>query len=77
MSDTYQIFTMTYLDILISQIQNQWRRTIVCIGVSTTPQKYQLPLFHEALPPHKSVNCPSPHFLGNSPLCIGFSWILP
>ena len=43
---------------------------IECIGVSTPPQKHH-PLFL-AKSPLKSANCPSPSFLGNSCLYIGF-----
>ena len=36
---------------------------IVCIGVSTPPQKHHSPLSCQA--PLKSASCPSPHFLCN------------
>ena len=49
---------------------------IVCIGVSTPPQKH-LPLFL-AKAPLKLTNCPNlPPFLGHPPLYIGFSWTSP
>ena len=48
--------------------------TIVCIGVSTPPQKPPPPSFLPSPPPPplKSANCPRPLFLGNPPLYIGF-----
>ena len=47
---------------------------IMCIGVSIPPQK-QPPSFLPS-PPLKLANCPRPLFR-QSPLYIGFSWILP
>ena len=43
---------------------------IVCIGVSTPPQKHHPSLSCQTL--LKFANCPSPTFLGNPPLYIGF-----
>ena len=49
---------------------------IVCIEVSipTLPLKSTTPSFLASPPPHpvKSTNCPSPSFLGNLPLYVGF-----
>ena len=42
-----------------------WNSIIVCIVVSTHPQKHPPPLFL-AKPPIKSANCPSPPLLGQS-----------
>ena len=46
---------------------------IVCIGVSTPPQKHH-PLLLRRTPLLKSANCPSPSpFLSNSPVYVVFS----
>ena len=47
---------------------------IVCIGISTPPQKHH-PLFI-AKPPLNRQTVQVPPFLGNPPLYIGFSWTL-
>ena len=63
--------------LVIFETKNKFCTTlIVCIGVSTPPQKH-LPLFL-AKAPLKLTNCPNlPPFLGHPPLYIGFSWTSP
>ena len=55
-----------------------WKFCIYSVhwGVNPPPHsKTPPPLSCQA--PLKSANCPSPPFLGNLPLSIGFSWTLP
>ena len=71
--------TEPWVDSRKQSIQAFGTTFIVCIGVSTPtlPLKSTTPSFLASPPPPplKSTNCPSPSFLGNLPLYVGFLWI--